>query len=67
MTDLAPLLWPTQERMNSPLENRKVRLRGLGGPAMCGIPRTCASAAGGLPDQMRNRHHSLRGGGLRVT
>jgi hypothetical protein len=26
------------ERMNSPLGKRKVRLRGLGGPAVCGIP-----------------------------
>jgi hypothetical protein len=33
-----------QERMNSPLEKRKVRLRGLGGPAVCGVPGTCASA-----------------------
>jgi hypothetical protein len=31
--------------MNSPLGKRKVRLRGLGGPAVCGVPRTCASAA----------------------
>jgi hypothetical protein len=30
--------------MNSPLELHKVHLRGLGGPAVCGIPRTCASA-----------------------
>jgi hypothetical protein len=36
-----------RERMNSPLENRKVRLRGLGGPAVCGVPGTCASAAVG--------------------
>jgi hypothetical protein len=35
-----------QERMNSPLERRKVRLRGLGGTAVCGVPRACASAAG---------------------
>jgi hypothetical protein len=35
-----------RERMNSPRESRKVRLRGLGGPAACGVPRTCASAAG---------------------
>ena len=34
------------ERMNSPLEIRKVRLRGLGGQAMCGVGRTCASATG---------------------
>jgi hypothetical protein len=32
--------------MNSPLESRKVRLRGLGGPAACGVPGTCASATG---------------------
>jgi hypothetical protein len=44
----AILLWERAvrplERMNSPLEIRKVRLRGLGGPALCGIPGTCASA-----------------------
>jgi hypothetical protein len=27
-----------RERMNSPLEIRKVRLRGLGGPEACGVP-----------------------------
>jgi len=32
--------------MNSPLEVRKVRLRGLGGPAACGVPGTCSSATG---------------------
>jgi hypothetical protein len=32
--------------MNSPLENRKVRLRGLGGRVVCGVPCTCASATG---------------------
>ena len=37
-----------QERINSPLQLHKVRLRGLGGPAVCGIPSTCASAAGGI-------------------
>jgi hypothetical protein len=35
--------------MNSPLEIRKVRLRGLGGMVVCGIPGTCASAAGLVP------------------
>jgi biopolymer transport protein TolQ len=35
--------------MNSPLENRKVRLRGLGGPAVCGVPGTRASATGHFP------------------
>jgi hypothetical protein len=34
------------ERMNSPLESRKVRLRGLGGPAVEGVPGTGASATG---------------------
>jgi hypothetical protein len=34
--------------MNSPLEKRKVRLRGLGGPAVYGIPHTCASATENL-------------------
>src|SRR5688500_278321 len=33
-----------QERMNSPLQNHKVRLRGLGGPGVCGVPGACASA-----------------------
>jgi hypothetical protein len=44
--------------MNSPLENRKVRLRGLGGTAVCGVPGTCASAAG-RSGRMRTprRHH----------
>jgi predicted XRE-type DNA-binding protein len=32
--------------MNSPLEIREVRLRGLGGRAVCGVPRTGASATG---------------------
>jgi hypothetical protein len=32
--------------MNSPLGKRKVRLRGLGGQAVCGVPRICASATG---------------------
>ena len=41
------------ERMNSPLEIRKVRLRGLGGPAVCGIPRTCASATRPNPSELR--------------
>jgi hypothetical protein len=36
-----------QERMNSPLQRRKVRLRGLGGLTACGVPGTCASATGG--------------------
>ena len=35
-----------RERMNSPLESRKVRLRGLGGPALCGVSCTGASAPG---------------------
>jgi hypothetical protein len=30
--------------MNSPLEKRKVRLRGLGGTGVCGVPCTGASA-----------------------
>ena len=33
-----------QERMNSPLQLHKVHLRGLGGPVVCGIPCTGASA-----------------------
>jgi hypothetical protein len=35
-----------RERMNSPLEIRKVRLRGLGGPTVCGVSSTWASATG---------------------
>jgi hypothetical protein len=34
---------------NSPLEKRKVRLRGLGGQTVCGVPGTCASAIGSRP------------------
>ena len=37
------------ERMNSPLEIHEVRLRGLGGRAVCGVPGTGASAARRLP------------------
>jgi len=36
--------------MNSPLQLRKVRLRGLGGPGMSGVPSTCASATGEITD-----------------
>jgi hypothetical protein len=32
--------------MNSPLGKRKVRLRGLGGLAVCGVRSGCASATG---------------------
>ena len=39
--------------MNSPLGLRKVRLRGLGGRAACGVPRTCASAASEAPPGVR--------------
>jgi hypothetical protein len=41
---------PPAERMNSPLEKRKVRLRGLGGAAMCGVPSTCSSATRRSPN-----------------
>ena len=34
------------ERMNSPLEDHEVRLRGLGGRATCGVPGASASAPG---------------------
>jgi hypothetical protein len=37
--------------MNSPLQNRKVRLRGLGGPAERGVPCTGASATEKAPEQ----------------
>jgi hypothetical protein len=44
-----------QERMNSPLQLRKVRLRGLGGRAVCGVPCACASAT-----RSRGRHVASR-------
>jgi hypothetical protein len=34
------------ERINSPLQRHEVRLRGLGGLSVCGVPGTGASAAG---------------------
>jgi hypothetical protein len=43
--------------MNSPLQHRKVRLRGLGGQALCGVPCTCASATGDLSNQFLNGHN----------
>ena len=46
--------------MNSPLENRKVRLRGLGGQAARGVPCASASAPRGLPNQIRNGHKAAR-------
>ena len=49
---------PPAERMNSPLENRKVRLRGLGGRALYGVRSTCVSATRRPPNQIRNGHHS---------
>jgi len=62
---------PPAERMNSPLERRKVRLRGLGGPAVCGAPRPGASAAGArcrrlLPGRLKPRlqRHEVRLRGL---
>jgi hypothetical protein len=33
-------------RINSQQQLHKVHLRGLGGPAVCGVPGTCASATG---------------------
>ena len=45
--------------MNSSLERRKVRLCGPGGPAVCGVPRTRASATG-LPDQIPKRAQARR-------
>ena len=38
-----------QGRINSLQQLHKVRLRGLGGPDVCGVPRTCASATSVLP------------------
>src|ERR1044071_8699571 len=52
--------------MNSPLQRRKVRLRGLGGPTACGVPRTCASAAS-LLERVRSApgvSATVREGGL---
>ena len=49
-------------RMNSRLQLHEVRLRGLGGPAVEGVPRHLRVRNRGLPDQIRNRHHSLRAG-----
>jgi poly(3-hydroxybutyrate) depolymerase len=45
-----------RERMKSPLQGRKVRLRGLGGPAPCGVSGTCASATGS--SDQRKEHKS---------
>jgi hypothetical protein len=56
---------PSAERMNSPLEHRKVRLRGLGGPAVCGARRTCAPATRRSPRQVRSEHDSLSAAGRR--
>jgi hypothetical protein len=41
--------------MNSPLEKHEVRLRGLGGPAACGVPRISASATRSS-DPIRKEH-----------
>ena len=46
--------------MNSPLENRKVRLRGLGGPAACGVPNDRASATMRSPDELVSGTTALR-------
>jgi len=51
--------------MNSPLETRKVRLRGLGGPGACGVPRTCASAIGEADVSARRRQ--AFGGFVRIA
>jgi hypothetical protein len=37
---------PLPGRLKPRLQNHEVRLRGLGGPAVCGVPRTGASATG---------------------
>ncbi len=42
---------PPAERMNSPLEKRKVRLRGLGGLTVCGARHTFASATRASTDR----------------
>ena len=44
--------------MNSPLQPHKVRLRGLGGQAVYGVSRTCASATRRLPKQIFKGHDS---------
>jgi hypothetical protein len=63
VADAARLVWHravrTRERLKSPLEIHKVRLRGLGGPGASGVPNTCASATGRSPGPTRDRHHSL--------
>jgi hypothetical protein len=43
--------------MNSPLGKRKVRLRGLGGQALRGVPRTCASATE-IAESVSHGHNS---------
>jgi hypothetical protein len=49
------------KRMDSPLENRKVRLRGLGGPAIYAVRSTCASATRRSPGPHRSVIPSERG------
>jgi hypothetical protein len=51
--------------MNSPLENRKVRLRGLGGQEVCGAPGTCASAATQTADRVEDLHAANNKAGRR--
>jgi ABC-type bacteriocin/lantibiotic exporter with double-glycine peptidase domain len=48
-----------RERMNSPLERRKVRLRGLGGRAASGVPSDSASAARGSSDIVEQHRFSV--------
>jgi hypothetical protein len=59
--------------MNSPLQRHKVRLRGLGGPAVCGVRDTCASATSlaitlqsVIPKERRARPSSVHKPGARL-
>jgi hypothetical protein len=45
--------------MNSPQQLHEVRLRGLGGPAACGVPGTCASATGSS-DRIAEMHAAVQ-------
>src|SRR5688500_13539218 len=63
---------PPAEGMNSPQQPHEVRLRGLGGPSVCGVPGTCASATWitrpGLPThdhrEVYTLSHAVCGRGL---
>ena len=52
-------VWLLFRRLKPRLELHEVRLRGLGGPAVCGVPHTCASATGRAPESVIPRERSL--------